>query len=334
MSSSNLWVGGYTEDMSGTGTGIRLLKRIDDGTLEDHGLAAATDSPSYLTRAGDVIYATNEGSRVLSAFRVAGDELRFLGLQSVAGDYPCALAVVGNRSLLVAACYGNGAVDVFPLIADGTLAKRSQSLRGDEAANGPDSNQEGPHAHDALQVDDRIVLTADLGTDRVYVHEVQDGALSRIGSVSLPAGAGPRDLFLHPSGAVWVLGELSGHVFVLTRSGDAFEASAAIEIPGAEPGDHAAGLALSSDGRHLYTALRGTNRIGILRVLDDGATLKPLTFVDCGGGWPRHLIVDGSYLHVANQLSNSIATFVFGVDGVPLPHSTISVDSPTYLLLD
>ncbi|NEM90346.1 beta-propeller fold lactonase family protein [Galbitalea soli] len=331
MPSNTVWVGAYTDDMGGSSTGITRLARDADGALQNRGIAAGSDSPSFLRRSGDVIYAAGEGGPTISAFRVDGEELRFLGLQDAAGTSPCSLGVVAHGRLLVAACYGDGVVDVHPIAPDGTLGRTSQSLRA--TGTGPHSVQDGPHAHDVLQVSDTLVLTTDLGADRIHLHLVDENGLTRTGAIELPPGTGPRDLLLHPSGAIWVLGELSLQILVITRGPEGFVVSAPVPIPGATEGDHAAALALSADGRHAYTGLRGSNRIAVLRVEEDGRSLRPLTFVDCGGGWPRHLVVDGDELLVANQLSNSVSSFAIGVDGVPVFHGSIAVPSPTYLLL-
>ncbi len=331
MSSSKIWVGGYTDDMTGTAQGIQLLGVAADGSLEDRGLAVAADSPSFLVASGDMVYAAGEASRIVSAYRVAGDELRFLGLQNTAGELPCALAVLGDRSALAVACYGDGTVDVHPLAPDGALHKTAQSLRGEGRSSR--INQTGPHAHAALQVDETTVLTTDLGTEDVYVHSFDGEILTRTGTVKFPALTGPRDVLLHPSGRVWVLGELSHEVFVLERDGEGFTIGGSAALPGAEEGDHAAALALSSDGRFAYAGLRGSDRVAVLAVDDDGATLTPVGSVWSGGGWPRHLVIDGDYLRVANQLTNSVVTFTLGDDGMPRQHSSLVVQSPTYLLL-
>lgn len=331
MSSSRIWVGAYTDDMNGSATGIGVLGVAADGSLEDHGLAAAADSPSFLASSGDTIYAVGEGARAVSAYRIAGNELHFLGLQDTAGELPCALAVLGNREALAVACYGDGTVDVHPIAPDGSLGKTGQSLRG--VGKVSRINQDGPHAHAALQIDAHTVLSTDLGTDDVHIHSLHGGLLTRTGSLKLPKGTGPRDLLLHPSGLIWMLAELSHEIFVLERDGDALTIVGSVALPGAEAGDHAAALALSSDGRFAYTALRGSDNVAVLAASDEGATLTPVGSVWSGGGWPRHLVIDGEYLRVANQLTNSVVTFTLGADGLPVKHSSLVVQSPTYLLL-
>jgi 6-phosphogluconolactonase (cycloisomerase 2 family) len=325
-------VGAYTADLDGAGEGITLLTVASDGSLEDQGLAVATESPSYLTRSGDMIYGVGEGAPSVSAFRVVGDELRFHGTQDAAGTSPCAIAILGERSLLVAACYGDGTVDVHPLGPDGAILKTSQSLHGEGTGSHVDQN--GPHAHDVLSVDASTVLTTDLGSDDVYVHAFDGELLTRTGRVKLPTGTGPRDLLLHPSGVIWVLGELSSEIFVLRRDDTDFSIVDRVALPGAEAGDHAAALALSSDGRFAYTGLRGSDLISVLAVSTNGETLTPVGSVGCGGEHPRHLVVDGDLLRVANQLSNSVVTFAIGDDGIPSRLSSLDIASPTYLLLD
>jgi 6-phosphogluconolactonase (cycloisomerase 2 family) len=44
-------------------------------------------------------------------------------------------------------------------------------------------------------------------------------------------------------------------------------------------------------------------------------------------------VVDGAFVHVANQLSNTVATLQMGEDGSLTPHGTpVSVPSPTCLV--
>jgi 6-phosphogluconolactonase (cycloisomerase 2 family) len=317
--------------MNGSATGIQVLGVAADGSLEDHGLAAVVDSPSFLTRAGDTVYAVGEGAGVVSAFRVAGNELHLLGLQNTAGELPCALTVLGDREALAVACYGDGTVDVHPIAPDGSLGKTAQSLQG--AGKVSRISQHGPHAHASLQIDAHTVLTTDLGTDDVYLHSMQGDVLTRTGSLKFPNGTGPRDLLLHPSGLVWMLSELSHEVFVLKRDDDSLAIAGSVALPGAVEGDHASAIALSSDGKFAYAGLRGSDNIAVLAVSNDGAILTAVGSVWSGGGSPRHLVIDGEYLRVANQLTNSVVTFTLGGDGLPVNHSSLVVQSPTYLLL-
>jgi 6-phosphogluconolactonase (cycloisomerase 2 family) len=310
--------------------GIVLLSVASNGSLVDRGLAVVADSPSYLVRGGDVIYAVGEAAPSLSAFSIHGDELHFAGTQDAAGPAPCALAVLGANAVLAAACYGDGTIDLHPLSSGGAILKTGQTLRG--VGKGPRINQDGPHAHAVLQVDSSTVLTTDLGSDVVYIHSFDGALLTRIGRTVLPAGSGPRDLLRHPSGVVWVLTELSHEIYVL--DGSDFSIVSRVALPGALPTDNSAAIALSDDGRFAYAGSRGSDTIAVLGVAADGRDLTPITSIGSGGGWPRHLVVDGPYLRVANQLTNEVVTFEIGNDGIPVYSSSQFVPSPTYLLLD
>lgn len=340
-----IWVGGYTSDMDGTAEGIGRIERSADGTLTYLGVAAVTASPSFLTELDGVIYAAGESGPTVSAFRavppsgtIGAPALDPLGAQPTADDYPCSVRVLpsshpSGQALLIAACYGGGGLGVHRIGDDGAIAPLEQTLWSE--GSGPHPAQEKPHAHDILQVDDTTVLTSDLGADRVWAHELRADAaepLIRIAATVLPAGSGPRDLLRHPLGAIFVLAELSCEILVLVREGAGFVVASRTPLPGATAGDQAAALALSADGRLLYAGVRGSNRIAVLAVADDGASLQPVTSVDCGGDWPRHLVLDDNYLHVANQQSGSVATFRIGADGVPALLGSIAVPTPTYLL--
>jgi 6-phosphogluconolactonase len=329
VSGSRIWVGGYTPEMDGTGQGIALLHRDSAGRLSYAGVGAATASPSFLALSGDVLYAAGESGATVSAFRRSGDVLTARAEVPTGGTFPCALTIVGD--LLLAACYGDGAIAVHRRGSDGELHPPTQVLH--TTGHGPHEAQDGPHAHGALQTNPTTVLTADLGTDSVLIHRVDAAGLTRTGKVSLPAGTGPRDLVLRPSGDVWLLGELSAEVFVLRGQGDGFAVVARVPLAGAQPGDHASGLAVREDGRALYVGLRGSNRVAVVPVDENGELQASVTSTDCGGDWPRHLVTVGEHLYVANQRSGSVATF--RVDGsAPVLQSVLEVPSPTYLLVD
>jgi 6-phosphogluconolactonase (cycloisomerase 2 family) len=107
---------------------------------------------------------------------------------------------------------------------------------------------------------------------------------------------------------------------------------ATASAPGGHDSDHGSGISMSDDGRFVYTGLRGSGRIGVFKVGRNAKTLEAVTSVSSGGDWPRHHAIDGDELHVANQLSNSIASFHLGADGVPVPIGSTVAPSPSYLL--
>ena len=307
-------IGGYGPDMNGTGLGMLWGRSGADGHFEVGTLAAELDSPSWVTVDGDRVFAALEGAGALVELRLAGDRLEPVA-HHLTGKWPCHVAVVGD--LPIVACYG-----------DGVVWTTAGVLAGD-ADRGPLPAQDGPHAHHVLVLGERV-LTLDLGTDRLYVHHVVDGALHRVDELALPPGTGPRDLLPLPDGRIALLGEWSCELLLLEPMGDTFEIVQIVALPGATQGaDQASGLALSSDGRFVVAGVRGSNRIATLEL---GDAVAPVAWAPSGGEWPRHLVVDGEFVHVANQLSNSIATLRLGADGSLTPvGEPVDVPSPTCL---
>ncbi|WP_411701074.1 lactonase family protein [Conyzicola sp.] len=322
---SLFFVGAYTADMGGTADGIAALGSLPDGSLELLGTAAAADSPSFLAAHGDLVYAASEATGRIEAYRRAGGfALKRVATAESGGSAPCHVARYGDT--VVAACYVDGrlgVLDAQPL----ALAQTVEGTAGTRST-GPHPAQDASHAHATFALDDTTILSADLGTDELHSHALAGGRLTRTGSLRLPAGTGPRDFLRHPSGLVLVLGELG---LTLTALDDRLEVVATVDLAGGEPGDHAAALSTSADGRFVYAGLRGSNRISIIEV--DGGVLRPAGWIDAEGDWPRHHLVDGDVMHVAHERSNTVATFRIGENGIPgLISAPIRVSSPIFLL--
>lgn len=315
------YVGAYTADMGGTAVGIAALGSLPDGSLEYLGLAATADSPAYLAAHGDLVYAAAEAVGRVEVYRRGdGFALDRVATADSGGTAPCHVARYGDT--VIAACYVDGRLAVL----DAEPLALAQVL--ESAGSGPHPAQDGSHAHATFALDASTVLSADLGSDEIHVHGLDGGRLTRTGSMRLPAGTGPRDFLRHPSGLVFVLGELG---LTITALNDRLEIVATVALAGGEPGDHAAALSTSADGRFVYAGLRGSNRISIVAV--DGATLTPAGFVDAEGDWPRHHLVDGDLMHVAHERSSSVASFRISQNGIPeLISAPIRVPSPIFLL--
>ena len=318
---STYLVGTYTADMDGSAEGILALRSAPDGSLQLTGVAAVAASPSFLALDGDTVYAVAEGAGRVAEYTLSGTDLTLVSEASSGGEAPCHIGVYG--STVVVANYVDGALGVL----SATPLTLAQTL--DATGSGPHDAQDGAHAHCSFAVDATTVLSADLGADRLHVHTLAEGKLERTDSIELPPGTGPRDIVAHASGALLILAEL-GNRLLLARWNDGLEVLSTVDLPGAAAGDHAAGISLSTDGRFAYVTLRGSNRISVLAI--EGDALTAVGSVSSAGDWPRHHVIDGDLLHVANQLSSTVATFRIGDDGIPQHLATTAVPSPTYLL--
>jgi 6-phosphogluconolactonase len=330
MPAQQWWVGGYGPDLDGIGTGIGLANERADGALEYLEVVAELASPTWLLEHRGHLLAAAEGLGEVHSFRRDGTRLVHDGSVSTGGTVPCHLALAGPDTL-IASNYEDGVVGVIDLLPGGAVGELAQTLRGE--GSGPRPTQPGPHAHAAFLVDEGTLLTLDLGADRIHVHRVEGGRLERVASVALPAGTGPRDIARHPSGLIYVLGELGGELFAFDWAAGVLELVASVSLAGAVDGDHGAALAFGQGGPFVYTGLRGSDRISIVRTSDDGRDLEAVAWVECEGEWPRHLVARDDVLHVSNQLSHSIASFRLGSDGMPsLIADPTRVPSPAFLL--
>jgi 6-phosphogluconolactonase (cycloisomerase 2 family) len=324
--SATWWVGGYGPDMNGTGGGIYSARTTSSGALELVGLVVECESPSFLVGRGDHVYAALEGAGRVESFRRSGNALERDGGAESGGTWPCHLAFAGDA--LVAANYFTGSLGVVTLDAAGAVAGLAQVVR--HQGSGPRSEQDGPHAHASFAVADDALLSLDLGADRIDVHTVGMARLEPHSFVALAAGTGPRDIARHPSGLLYVLGELGGVLLVFEWSDGGLRAVASAGLPGFAESDHASGISFGPGG-FVYVGVRGSQRISVLHA--DGASIEGVGWVSSEGDWPRHQVVDGDVLHVANQHSSSIASFRLGADGMPvLIADPTAVPSPSYLL--
>ena len=332
---TELLLGAYGAAMGGSARGIGRGRSGADGRFEYLGLVAEVESPSWVTVTPRRVFAALEADSAIAAWERAEDgSLHELAMHdSGASASPCHLAVAARPSggeALVAARYGDGVVAVHGVGASGGdgLGPAEQEL--DAIGSGPWPAQASPHAHHVLVLDDGRIATADLGADRVHLHRWRGARLERVASVALPAGTAPRDLLPLSGGNLAVLGEWGLTLSLLRPVGDTFEFAGSASLPGERGLSQAAALALSADGRFVIAGVRGANRIAVTRW--DGAELTAVGDIDCGGDWPRHLVRDRDFVHVANQRSDSVTSFALDSAGALTPlGEPVFAPSPTCL---
>jgi 6-phosphogluconolactonase (cycloisomerase 2 family) len=338
-----LWVGSYTADMDGTGTGIAALRRTAEG-YEALGPETAVASPSFLALhpSRPVLYAVSEGAELVHAFRVGdGGELSRLGQTGSASALVCHVAVDPDSSFLVACCWGDGAVLVFELEPDGSLGRRHAAPESGD----PYGQDRQSRAHSCLMLGDGRFITAEMGHDLIrFWRFTGDHGLESHGALKLPHGSGPRHFALSSDGRVYANTEYTAEIAVLAPAARAqglvAETEPWLELVGLFPasatgvqaGDAAAEICLDRSERYLFVGVRGSNRICRLELNADGNP-EPSGEFSCGGDWPRHHCIDDGRLVVALQRSDAIAVFSLGADGSPTgPPRLWPAASPTCVL--
>jgi 6-phosphogluconolactonase len=180
------------------------------------------------------------------------------------------------------------------------------------------------------------VLIADLGSDRVWRSRLDPvaGRLTMLPpAVVAEPGTGPRHLRLSPDGALMLVGELDGSLSWYRPSTDGTLAAAGRVPTSTKDGENfPSEIVVRPDGRFVYVANRGPDSITTFAW--DGAEASLVAETPTGGHWPRHMILLGDHLYVANQLSHNVTTFRIEAEtGVPerVAEPTV-VASPTALL--
>ncbi|GAA3726083.1 lactonase family protein [Salinactinospora qingdaonensis] len=315
-----LWIGSYTPDSEPAGDGAGLQRVWLDqqtGELADGGTAAAVSGPSFLASPahGRLLYAVNEkGAGGLTGFAVDDQaQVRHLATVATDGKSPCHVLVHPEGRHAITANYADGAVSVHPLGVDGAPAAPARLLT--HTGSGPNpQRQEGPHAHNvAIAPGGHHLLVADLGTDELRRYTFAPHAVDPVTDAGVAAklepGTGPRHIAVHPSGHLFVAGELDSQVHVLRWDETAATATFVTALP-ATAGDAATNfpseIALANGGRFLHVANRGADTIATFGVGDDGATLTLLGETPTGGACPRHFARVGDHLVVANQDSGTL----------------------------
>ncbi|MGA7206689.1 MAG: beta-propeller fold lactonase family protein [Specibacter sp.] len=362
-------VGSYTEPGMGNGTGVSRLELGDDGLLGSvQGASFGLRNPSFLALAGGVPYAVEElADGGLAA--LDPKTLAVTGRAPSGGADPCHLMVLDGN--LWAANYSSGTASVTPLEALGAGTSSRTSSGAYSGASSPDSTTaaapvllshpgSGPvadrqgesHAHQVTATPWGTVLVSDLGADRVDEYSATSQVL--LGSAEMPPGSGPRHVVLKGD-FLLVAGELDGCLHVLRRTPlnpddpagtghfwhwlfKAPLAGSEAEIAQAEQ-FFPSHLQLSDDSSRVFAAVRGPDTLVVLDVggLDGETPVAPsfLAQVPSGGNWPRHFAVGSEKIYVANQMSNNIAVFKLGQDGLPEPEpvQTLDIGSPACIVL-
>lgn len=336
-----IWTGTYTPDGGGRAEGIGALAAHEDGSLEWLGTAVKAESPSFIAvhPTLPVVYAVAEQRKAVQAYRRTETfGLELLGAPQPAGESACHVAVDPQGRFVTAACWGDGQVLLYELDDDGGMTGRFPAAPSADphAVLNPGGPRQS-RAHASLMLQDGRVMTTDLGHDTLRTWNFRPGkGLVADHAVALPFGSGPRHLVQHSSGHVFVVSEYSVEVFAVRPEAGTFELvfRGPATSGGSRPGDSAAEICLNHAGNHAYVGVRGTNIISTLEVGAGGSELLPVQDTPSGGDWPRHHLVKGSWLHVAHERSDNIATFaldpVTGVPG-PLVHD-VKAPSPTALV--
>lgn len=350
------WILVGTQDGGGI---FRARWNAITGQLSHPELAVSTPHPTYLALHPHlpVVYACNEvdtPEAAVSAFTFdrASAILTPLASQQTQGGSPCFASVDRTGRLLFAANYGGGSLAAFPLDAQGKPSAADLFPCANNpvcGTHGPvPERQDGPHIHCAvLSPDNRFVLACDLGDDAILVFPIHPGTDNPLGPpqrIPARAGSGPRHLAFHPNRRwLYCIHELDCTVDLYTWRSRHHEAEAqlvpdvlmhlAARPDGLQDGKPitSAEIAITRDGRFLYTCTRGIDVLTSFRIDRSTGALTRVQEILCGGRTPRFFGLDPSerWLLCTNQDGGTVTIFKRNASsGMLEPHGTVNNPSP------
>ncbi len=325
-----VYVGTYTSLKS---KGIYLYKFHEDTAQFDSlGLAAELANPSFViaNASHTILYAATEMPNsgdahrggTISSFAIdpKTGALRFLNKVESGGVDTCHLALDHTGRILFAANYTSGSVASFAIKKDGSIGERT-AFDQHSGSSINHARQEGPHTHEVvLSPDNRFLLVPDLGTDRVYIYNVDLARRSFTAHtpafITVKAGLGPRHLlFSHDGRFAYLICEMGSAVIAFAYNPatglltEIQETSTLLD--GFTDENTAAEIQLDRAGRHLYASNRGNDSITVFDVDPRKGTLAEAEVVPTKGKGPRHFVLDPPEKHllVANQYSDDLSLF-------------------------
>ncbi|WP_372635691.1 beta-propeller fold lactonase family protein [Fodinibius sp.] len=298
------------------------LQTVSDREAPD--FQALHPEGTYLYSVSDEAFAEDSDHGTISAYRIDRETgmLSLINEQSVEGQGPAHVSVDPKGRFAYVSNYSGGNLSVFAIDPeDGSLGQAVDVVQH-EGNSVNKERQNAPHVHSAIpSADGRFIYVSDLGTDRIMIYEVDQNS-GELNPAEVPyaestPGSGPRHFTFHPdSNYAYSAEELSSTVAVFQTdpsTGALTEIQRISMLPETyeEPGNSAADIHISPDGRFLYASNRGHDSLVLYEIDQNSGKLSLVGHEPTRGGHPRNFMIDreGTYVLVANMDDDNIVVF-------------------------
>ncbi len=332
---ARFYVGSYTHPEghvpNACGSGIyRGLINLDSGEIELTVAYEGIKNPSYIDVDQETkqVYAIEEvegKSNVAQLLNMNGDTLICASEQSTLSEASC--HVFKHKNSLYVASYVGGSLTQHKIEGDQLLSGKLINYTG----SGPNpARQEASHAHQSIaSPDDRWLYVCDLGSDRIWCHDLQKPFSEPTQSIVIPPGYGPRHLCFHPYlSKVFAICEMAGIILVFDYDANTGALNLSNEH-NSLPSDYtelpsSGAIRIHPSGHALYVSNRGHESVGAFAI-DKGGQLESMGWVNSGGVSPRDFNIDpsGQWLLTANQDSHTITVFKINEETKAIDESSI-----------
>ncbi|SDL63800.1 6-phosphogluconolactonase [Daejeonella rubra] len=317
----HMLVGTYTSP--GKSEGIYVYEFDSQNGEISYKSKVILESPSYFAVSPDrkFVYSVTEGkeSKINAlAFDPQSGDLKLLNSQPSGSNGPTHISVDAKRKYVFASNYGGGSITALPIDANGTLGPDIQDIKH----QGSSIARKKPFVHSAVvSPDNKYVLTADLGTDKINIYRFNAKkrplALSAAAQpfLTLDPGAGPRHSTFHPNKKFfYAVTEINSRVYAFNyKKGHLTQIQSVSMIPEGFTGPgHGSDIHISADGKFLYASTRSTvNEIGIYSIDQKTGMLSLVAKQPSFGKSSRTFEIDpsGNWLLSTSQVTNEIIVF-------------------------
>lgn len=285
------------------GPGLMLLERTGD-TLRTLDVWPGLCDPIWVEKGKNGVFfaacADEKGDGTAASFRVEGERLVCLSMQSTGGRDTCHLTLDEEGKTLYAANYADGSLAVFP-VRDGLLRPRTQLIRHQEKTGPHPTRQEGCHIHQTrFRPGTREIFVCDLGADAVVIYLRQpDGTLTRMDKIQAESGTGPRHLLFDGPDRFCLVGELQGWLSEYACVSGKWLLRQTVSTLPEYFTDKNTAAAIRKKGDMLYVSNRGHDSIAAFSRGPSG--LKAIGWLKTPGKLPRDFLLTKDGFLVAQQ---------------------------------
>lgn len=334
---STFYVGTYSEkgpyvpNANGQGV-VSCILDLDSGKIRRIDICRDAENSTYLAKSpdGKFIFAAVDKFSSIGSIRAlsvnSNGNLSLLSSQKSHGKSTCHISCDQKGNMIFATSYMDGKLTVHKF--EGKKVFPASQIISYEGSGPNKERQETAHAHQAqVSPDNQWLYVCDLGSDKIWVHDISDilsGSYSTK-SIDIPAGYGPRHLIWNAElPLAYIFCELNSHILVTEWDDDTGKLSI-VENKNVLPKEYkgkAAGAAirLHPGNKALFTSDRGHNSIVVCKVDENNGKLEYEDWFSVRGKTPRDFNIDptGEWLLAANQDSDAIVPFRLDpVSGLP-----------------
>jgi len=312
----------YTATNSANGNSVLVFDRTADGGLtyvnafatggQGSGAGLGNQGGVALTADGKFVLVVNAGSNDVSVLQTTDSGLLLLDRRSAGGVRPISVSVSGGLVYVLnngSAAGGTDSVVGFRLSRDGVLTQIPGSTRAlSAAAVGP--------AEVAVSPDGSTLVVTEKATNRLDVFELQDDGSPGLVNVVASSGVTPFGFAFGKRDQFFVSEAFGGAANASAVSSYQVSGAAAVSVisPSVPTTETAAcWVAVTPDGRHLYTTNAGSGTVSGYRIYPDGAIdlldTDGVTGVTGAGVTDVTLSSNGRYLYALRSGAGAIAIF-------------------------